>query len=142
MHIRDAQITDSAEICRLNREGLGYEYPPEKTLIKLTAILGSDNDRIFVAEDGGALLGYIHLAAYECTYSDSLKNVLAMVVDEGHRRQGVGRQLMRRAEEWAKSCGSMGIRLVSGSSRTVAHQFYRSCGFTLRKEQKNFIKIF
>jgi GNAT superfamily N-acetyltransferase len=140
--IREAGIDDYKDICLLNRDGLGYEYPLEKTKERLAAIISATTDAIFVAENDGKIVGYIHLEAYECTYSDSVKNVLALAVDENYRRMGIGRQLIQMAEEWAKSCGAVGIRLVSGYNREIAHKFYQSCGFTLRKEQKNFIKLF
>ncbi|MDO4298340.1 MAG: hypothetical protein Q4C59_07695 [Lachnospiraceae bacterium] len=35
-----------------------------------------------------------------------------------------------------------GVRLVSGASRTGAHEFYRCCGYGGEKEQVNFKKFF
>jgi len=142
MIIREAAISDYKDLCSLNKNGLGYDYPEEKTKEKLRLVLSLPTDRIFVAELDGKLVGYIHLSAYECTYFESLKNILALVVDENYRNQGVGRQLIQAGEEWAKETGSKGIRLVSGFNRTDAHQFYQHCGYTLRKEQKNFLKLF
>lgn len=142
MIIRDAAIEDYKDICRLNKEGFGYDYPAERTRDKLQVILDSPADKIFVAEHDGKIAGYIHLSSYECTYSDSLKNIMALVVDEACRKMGIGRKLVQTAEEWAKGSGSKGIRLVSGYNRITAHQFYLACGYVLRKEQKNFIKWF
>ncbi|MHB8963030.1 MAG: GNAT family N-acetyltransferase [Saccharofermentanales bacterium] len=67
---------------------------------------------------------------------------MALVVDKNYRNLGVGRQLMESAEQWARQTGSIGVRLVSGFSREEAHRFYIACGYHLRKEQKNFVKIF
>ena len=142
MNIREATINDFLDIYSLNKNGLGYDYPEEKTKAKLQMILYQPTDKIFVAELDSKVVGYIHLSAYECIYFESLKNVLALVVDENFRKKGIGRQLMQKAEEWAKETGSKGIRLVSGFNRTGAHQFYQHCGYALRKEQKNFIKLF
>lgn len=142
MIIHEATIEDYEDIYRLNKDGLGYGYPIEKTKDKLQVILGLTTDKIFIAEVDGEKVGYIHLSSYECTYSDSLKNILALVVDESYRKMGIGRGLIQAAEDWAKESGSKGIRLVSGYNRTTAHQFYLSCGYVLRKEQKNFIKWF
>lgn len=142
MVIREAVTGDCKDICRLNEEGLGYDYPAEKTKDKLQVILNLPTDKIFVAEHEGKIVGYIHLSSYECTYCDSLKNIMALVVDEAYRKMGIGRGLIQTAEEWAKESGSGGIRLVSGYNRTIAHQFYLACGYVLRKEQKNFVKWF
>lgn len=140
--IREAAWTDYLDLYELNRDGLGYDYPPEKTQEKLRVILSMPMDRLFVAEADGKVVGYVHASAYECTYSDSLKNIMALVVEKNYRKHGVGRQLMESVEQWAKQTGSIGVRLVSGFSREEAHRFYFACGYHLRKEQKNFVKIF
>jgi GNAT superfamily N-acetyltransferase len=142
MIIREVVIGDYKDLCSLNKNGLGYDYPEEKTKEKLRLVLSLPTDRIFVAELDGKLAGYIHLSAYECIYFESLKNILALVVDVNYRNQGIGRQLILAGEEWAKETGSKGIRLSSGFNRTDAHQFYQHCGYTMRKEQKNFMKLF
>ncbi len=142
MDIREATILDYMDLHCLNKNGLGYDYPLNKTKDKLQFVLSLPADKIFVAEINNRVVGYIHLSAYECIYFESLKNILALVVDENYRKQGIGRQLMQKAEEWAKENGSKGIRLVSGFNRTEAHQFYEHCGYTTRKVQKNFIKLF
>jgi Predicted acetyltransferase len=61
---------------------------------------------------------------------------------ESTRRQGVGAKLLHAVEEWAKSTGAAGVRLVSGYSRTGAHRFYEALGYSNRKDQKNFVKYF
>ena len=142
MIIREAVIGDYKDLCSLNKNGLGYDYPEEKTKEKLRLVLALPTDKIIVAELDAKLVGYIHLSAYECTYFESLKNILALVVDENYRHQGIGRQLIQTGEEWAKETGSKGIRLSSGFNRTDAHQFYQHCGYTMRKEQKNYMKLF
>ena len=142
MIIREAVISDYKDLCSLNKNGLGYDYPEEKTKEKLRLVLSLPTDRIFVAELDGKLVGYIHLSAYECIYFESLKNILTLVVDENYRHQGIGRQLIQAGERWAKETGSKGIRLSSGFNRTEAHQFYQHCGYTMRKEQKNYMKLF
>lgn len=47
------------------------------------------------------------------------------MVDEQSRRIGVGRQLMRGAEEWATSAGAAYIALATRR----ADQFYRAMGY-------------
>ncbi|MHB1485115.1 MAG: GNAT family N-acetyltransferase [Saccharofermentanales bacterium] len=140
MIIREAVIDDYKDIYLLNKESLGYDFPEDQTREQLQTILDIPTDKIYVAEVDRKVVGYIQLSAYECTYSESLKNILALVVSEEFRKMGIGRKLLQAAEEWAKESGSKGIRLVSSSYRTGAHQFYLNCGYTMRKEQKNFLK--
>lgn len=140
--IREAALGDCGQICELNRTALGYDYPEDQTLERLKIILKRPSDKVFAAEYNGELAGYVHGADYECTYCGSLKNIMAIAVDEKYRGLGIGRKLLEAAEGWAISCGCAGVRLVSGFERTDAHKFYLHCGYTLRKEAKNFIKLF
>lgn len=50
--IREAALADCSAITRLNREEMGYDYPQEKTFVKLQACLANPAHRIFVAEWG------------------------------------------------------------------------------------------
>ncbi len=140
--IRPAGETDAGDIHRLNRDALGYDYPLELTRRRLAAVLAGPGSSVFVAQAAGRVVGYIHAADYECTYTDSLKDILALAVEEGERGKGIGRMLLAAAEGWAKAAGACGIRLNSGFERENAHRFYEACGYTNRKNQKNFIKRF
>ncbi|MDF2821382.1 MAG: acetyltransferase [Clostridiales bacterium] len=72
MIIRDATINDYTDIYYLNKDGLGYDYPQDKTKEKLQTVLNLPSDKIFVMEINEKVVGYIHLSNYECIYSDSL----------------------------------------------------------------------
>lgn len=52
-----------------------------------------------------------------------------VVVDEKHRRQGIGKLLMDYAIIRAKEAGCYKIMLTSGKKRKDAHKFYESLGF-------------
>ena len=138
--IRDAVLADCPVITRLNREEMGYDYPQEKTLAKLKACLENPAHRVLVAQRGGQVAGYLHLEEYDTLYFDHMVNVLALAVDSGCRRQGIGRALLAAGEQWAKSTGAAAVRLVSGETRKGAHAFYQSLGYTGNKLQRNFKK--
>ncbi len=141
-NIRQAAIDDCERLYLINRDSLGYDYAIEETRKRLSFVLSAKTNKLFVAEIDGVVAGYIHVADYDCIYADSLKNILALAVDKKYQGLGVGRQLLEKAEEWSRSDGSVGVRLVSGMNRAEAHKFYAHCGYTMRKEQKNFIKLF
>lgn len=140
--IREAVLEDNEAITYINKVSLGYDYPADKTKERLVCIFSKPENRLFVAVDDGKVVGYIHGANYDTCYMDSLKNVLALTVLPEYQGNGIGRMLLTRLEEWSREDGSLGVRLVSGMNRTEAHKFYAHCGYTLRKEQKNFIKRF
>jgi len=47
---------------------------------------------------------------------------------------------MEVMEDWARVKGVSAVRLVSGESRTGAHDFYARRGYVARKSQVNFSK--
>lgn len=138
--IRECRVGDAAAICRLSREGLGYDYPLEATRAKLALLLARPGDKILVAELDGAVVGYLHLCDYEVLYADPMKNILGIAVSDQHRRQGIGSLLLDAAESWARDSGAECVRLISGETRTDAHAFYQSRGYVSRKRQLNFTK--
>ncbi|MEL7624974.1 MAG: GNAT family N-acetyltransferase [Clostridiales bacterium] len=142
MMIRECRASDYAGIHALNKSAFGYEYPLDKTKERLSVILQRQTDKLFVACIEDKVVGYIHGSDYECTYSDALKNIMAIAVDETYRGNGIGKELLKAVEDWAKECNCCGVRLVSGFNRIGAHEFYLHCGYVDRKDQKNFIKIF
>jgi len=142
MEIRECLVSDYKRIYEINKSALGYGYPMDKTQIRLAEILKRDTEKFYVACVDGVVVGYIHGSDYECTYSDSLKNVMVIAVDEDYRGRGIGKALLNVIENWAKQCNCCGVRLVSSFSRTNAHEFYLHQGYTCRKQRKNFIKLF
>ncbi len=142
IEIREAISDDYQSLYELNRDEMGYDYPLDKTKEKLLRLLQSSSDKIFVAVDGGKVIGYIHVNDYDTLYAPHFKNVMGIAVSAEYKRKGVGRALISKAEEWARESGAEGIRLVSGSSRTGAHEFYRRCGYEGGKTQLNFKKLF
>lgn len=142
MIIREVTIDDYKDIRSLNKNALGYDFPLEKTKTQLEKILTGKDAKIFGAFVDDKLIGYVHIADYECSFNDSLKNIMGIAVAPSYRKQGIGRALLTKAETWARDTGAAGIRLVSSVGRTEAHKFYAAMGYTSKKEQKNFRKIF
>ena len=63
---------------------------------------------VLVADDGGALVGFVELSirniAEGCS-TDRVAYLEGWWVDVGKRRQGIGRALVRAAEEWGRAQG-------------------------------------
>lgn len=83
----------------------------------------------------GMILGF----PYE--KNDNYVRIVALVVDSIYRKQGIGENLIEKAEEWAKEQGANGIVLNSGNrrERIDAHQFYLKRGF--EGKSTGFVKI-
>ena len=138
--IRECALKDCESIYLLNKNDLGYDFPIEETAKRLEMILKSENDKIFVAECDGKVIGYIHACDYDVIYAPSMKNILGLAVDSDYRMLGAGKALLTAAENWARETGCEGIRLCSGAQRKGAHEFYKKCGYICSKEQLNFKK--
>ncbi|MEQ2876371.1 GNAT family N-acetyltransferase [Enterococcus asini] len=70
----------------------------------------------------------------------SYKNILALAVAKDYQHQGIGRTLLQGIEQWARTTGAAGVRLVSGEERIEVHEFYAACGYQRKKKQVNFRK--
>ena len=143
--IRAIVENDIAELNRINREELGYDYPLDKSLVQLRKLLkDSGHHYLAVYEDDATkkVLGYVHAEVYEEIYADPALNVLALAVLSNNHHAGVGAKLMSWLENTAIDNGFKSIRLNSGMSRINAHGFYEHIGYVHAKDQKKFIKNF
>ena len=102
VEIRPARLSDAEAIARLCSDDLGYACTASFVRRKLAAALENPCARVFVAEAGGAVAGYIHAADYDVLYFDTMKNVLGLAVSADYRRQGIGTALLGAVEAWAR----------------------------------------
>ena len=140
--IRESTIEDSECIYQLNTNEMGYDFPLDETREKLSKLIESGTDKIFVAVSGNDVIGYVHANDYELIYAPHMKNIMGIAVAKPWKRKGVGRALLEKVEMWAKETKAEGVRLVSGATRTEAHEFYHRCGYSGDKAQLNLTKLF
>ncbi len=140
--VRKAVPSDTLDIYNINKNSLGYDYDCEKQKRKIEGVLRDPTQALFVACADEKVVGYIHLVNYDVVYADNYKNVMGLAVLEAYKRRGIGTALLQTAEKWAKENGACGIRLCSGAERAEAHRFYTANGYTEKKIQKNFRKVF
>jgi GNAT superfamily N-acetyltransferase len=84
--------------------------------------------------------GFVGVQVLRTLEADQRVEVTALVVLEEFRSQGVGKLLMARAEDWARSQGCTVIGLRSNVIRERAHSFYQRLGYEHLKTQKAFRK--
>jgi GNAT superfamily N-acetyltransferase len=100
-------------------------WEPKRARLALTEAMVSPESSVFVAEDGGALIGF-------CTGYLDLNSVRFgrrcwiedLAVDPERRSRGVGTALLDAAKDWARGAGATHIELDSGLARSDAHRFY------------------
>lgn len=137
--IRQATLNDSAAICRICCEDLGYTCETETVQSKIKN-LDDSREVVFVAELNGTVVGFVHAEKYDLLYFETMVNILGLAVAGEYRHKGIGSLLMKQVEQWSADNHIHYIRLNSGSARSGAHAFYRAIGFADEKEQKRFIK--
>ena len=137
--IRAARLPDAGEIAQLTTQ-LGYELKEADASDRLSRVLTRSNQQLFVADLDGRAVGWVHVVLVEYVDAEAFVLIGGLVVDKAHRRLGVGRALMQRAEDWARDRGCSMVRLNSTAARTAAHRFYENLGYTNIKTQYSFIK--
>jgi GNAT superfamily N-acetyltransferase len=125
--IRDAQAADADRIAGLLTQ-LGYPAQPGAVEARLErlAIVG---DRVLVADLGGGAVGFAHLQVAPAIERDRpAAKIGALVVDETHRGQGVGRALVQALEDEARLRGCELLFVTTAERRDDAHAFYERVG--------------
>jgi len=124
--IRELEPSDLEELFRL-RSLLWDQVPAGDHQNEVLDILRhSDTEQIFVAEgENGNLAGFLEVSIRPFVEDCETENVGYLegwFVDEAHRRQGIGRDLVRSAEIWARSkgCTEMASDVEFGNSISLS----------------------
>jgi GNAT superfamily N-acetyltransferase len=124
--LREAEAPDAAQIAELFTE-LGHPLAPDVASERLTRGV----ETVFVAANRSNLVGLV-VVMRQLLFGRARPNarITALVVRSSARRTGVGRILVARAREWARSAGCDGIEVTSGirREREAAHHFYENLG--------------
>ncbi len=100
---------------------------------RLTALGADTSHAAFVAEIDGKVVAMI--GAFVCRIYEEdapVGRIIALTVDEAHRRLGLGRALVDRAEAWFRAQGVAAVLVNSGFQRDDAHGFYEAAGYVAK----------
>jgi ribosomal protein S18 acetylase RimI-like enzyme len=100
----------------------------------VTQVIEAPHARVFVAEDGGAIVGSII-----ATFDGWRGNVYRMAVDPEHRRQGIARELVVRAAEWFEEVGARRVTALVEGDRPVAQAFWSAIGFEWQDGMRRYV---
>jgi GNAT superfamily N-acetyltransferase len=137
--IRLARAGDRDDLARLSTQ-LGYPMAPDEASARLADLAGHPDHALLVAETDGRLAGWAQVSLPRIFESPRQAEIAGLVVDEGHRGRGIGPELLRAAEAWARERGCAVLRVRSNVVRERAHGFYRREGFGEIKTQRVFEK--
>ena len=110
---------------------------------ELANLLNTEGATLLIARDPderGQIVGILSLTVYHVP-TGTRAIVEDVVVDEDHRRMGIGEALVRHSIELAREAGANGVSLTSNPQRVAANQLYLSMGFELRKTNAYFYKL-
>ena len=95
--------------------------------------LSSDWQIYLVAVRDGRIVGFGSLTVKSNLWNEGFVGFVdEMVVDEAHRGQGTGTQILDHLISWARERGCVRIELDSAFHRKDAHAFYERRGFQSR----------
>jgi N-acetylglutamate synthase-like GNAT family acetyltransferase len=137
LFLRQAELKDVEFITELSNQ-LGYKTTIEKIQNRISEILNNVDNCVYVIIDNENIIGWIHCFYSLRVESDSFVEIGGLVVDENYRRKGVGKILVTKVIEWARSKKSNKIRVRCNTLRKETHVFYNRIGFIETKEQKIF----
>lgn len=97
---------------------------------RVERLASSQADRLVVAEVEGAVVGFasVHISL-SVEYDEPAAKLSAIVVDQEHRRRGIGQALVAAVEAEARARGCCLIFLTSAERRGAARAFYGRIGF-------------
>ena len=99
---------------------------------KLFSIINSDTTFLLMAEENDRYIGSLTLVVFRIP-SGTRARIEDLVVQETARGRGVGRSLVQKAIEMAKTLGAEAVDLTTNSTREAANQLYKKLGFETRK---------
>jgi GNAT superfamily N-acetyltransferase len=138
--IRPMSVTDAERAAQLTTQ-LGYPVDARTLRARFAAVRASAADEILVATDAeDAAIGWIHVARLALLEASDLACINGLVVDEAHRSDGIGAELVAAAEAWARDHGATSIMVRSRSARVRAHRFYERIGYVEVKRSHVFTK--
>lgn len=139
-NIRNASFDDVSDICKLSEE-LGYKSSEYEIRERLSSILNSNDHLVLVAFlSNRKVVGWIHLFEAQRIESGKFAEICGFVVTKKHQNLGIGKKLLKTAEEWTLKRNLPKLRVRSDIERKDAKKFYSKMGFSITKKQRVFDK--
>ncbi|PTU67433.1 MULTISPECIES: GNAT family N-acetyltransferase [Chromobacterium] len=138
VEIRTMRAADAAAAARLCLD-LGYEATEADISERFARLTTLPDNQVWVALWEGAVVGWIHGHGVHLLEASPAMEIGGLVVSPSHQGRGLGKQLLRACEDWARRLGYPRMRLRSGVHRDAAHAFYRHLGYVQQKTSHGFV---
>lgn len=129
LEIRDARLEDAPALVPLLGE-LGYPADEAAARRRLETLLGRDDRAVLLAVEDGRVVGFGTVHLLPVIHEDAPRGQLtALVVAEPARGRGIGRELVRRLEGFARARGVRRFVVTTANHRARTHAFYEELGY-------------
>ncbi len=132
MEIADLKEQDLGSLSELFSQFWG-ESSVLESMVKTFARLSDDPDYVLLgAKQDGVLLGFCMGVVCRTLYGDCSPFMVIedFIVDDKHRRAGIGSALMSTVEQRAVDRGCSQVLFVTENDRRDAHGFYAAQGYS------------
>ncbi|MGD0311778.1 MAG: GNAT family N-acetyltransferase [Acidimicrobiales bacterium] len=132
--IRSGLVTDVPSVLRLWTEA-GAHPSHTDDVASLEALVAHDDGALIVAEDGPAVVGSV-IAAWDGWRG----SIYRLAVAPTHRRTGLGRQLLHRAEARLGDMGAVRLQAAVVGTDARATGFWRASGWEQQLDRLRFVR--
>jgi RimJ/RimL family protein N-acetyltransferase len=147
-HILEHDAGKFLDLClTLDRETDFMMYEPGERVSsvgrerdRISTILATPNQTIIVAEDEESLVGYIGLYGGEFRRIRHVAYIVAGV-RASHAGKGIGSDLFREGEAWARQAGITRLELTVMTHNEAAVRLYQRRGFEIEGTRRHAMKI-
>jgi ribosomal protein S18 acetylase RimI-like enzyme len=140
--IRPVRAVDAPRLAGLLAQ-LGYPSELDAVTGRLAAVLSSATQQVLIAVPAGdsRIDGYVGVERRPVLLEqDERVEITGLIVDAGARRSGVGRALVRAAEQWAVRHGLRTVVVRSNVVRPESHPFYEGIGYRRKSTSHTYRK--
>jgi predicted N-acetyltransferase YhbS len=128
MIIEKLNIDDIPNLLKLYDELISFESSLDKSIETYKEMLMDENYFLIVAKEDTKIVGSVLGIYCKCLVMPFLV-IEDVIVKDGLRGKGIGRELMETMDEFAKTKDCSYAILVSSDYRKKAHKFYENIGF-------------
>ena len=151
IEIRDIKERDAAALHDLNetldRETTFLMWEPgerttsvEEYAKQIRSVVERDNQNIFVAEDGGRLVGYLRAVGWTARRGSRRVHVV-IAIRRSHWGQGIGTRLFEELDRWARERDMRRLELTVMVHNEAAVALYEKMGFTIEGTKKDSVFV-
>ena len=123
-HLSPARRDDAVRLAAMSRRLIESGLDPCWTAERVERQLKNHDCVVLVARFANHIVGFAIMQ-----YGDDAAHLNLLAVEAGHRRHGIGRQLVAWLEDTARVAGTFAIRLEVRATNAGARAFYAALGY-------------